>query len=399
MFLAVISLLLLLTGLYVRWRLVAPLPLGPSLKGLLAGVFWVLLAMAPLGVALRRQWPPAFWGQWAPVIGYPVLGWLSLIFCLLVLRDGLLAVYRIGEKLTGPIWLLSGRCSEMCDRQGSRRLTLNRTNAALVLLSVALAVWGYFQAIGVPPVKQVSVVIEGLPADLHGLKIVQLTDLHVGATLGRPFVEAVVERVNRLEADMVVITGDLVDGPAALLADDVAPLAGLKARLGKFFVTGNHEYYSGVMDWLAVIRSLGLDVLINDHRLVAFKTSRLLMAGVADLRAAAFFPDHRSDPFKAAAGAPAADVRILLAHQPKSFFEGATAGFDLQISGHTHGGQFYPWTWVVGLFQPFVAGLFHHGPAQLYVSRGTGFWGPPLRLGSPSEITLLRLTGSFLQTP
>lgn len=391
MFFIIISILLIFSGAYVRWRLISPLSLGPRTKTALALAFWALVALAPIGLALRRQWPPTLAGQWAGQLGYPVLGWLSLMFSLLLLRDGLLALWKISRKVYATGIALSGRPLSLPQDPALPLVVLNRTNAALMALSLVMAAWGYLQATGVAPVKEVTVVIDRLPPSLNGLKIVQLTDLHVGAGLTRQAVADVVDKVNGLAPDIVAVTGDLVDGPASLLADGVAPLANLRAGLGKYFVTGNHEYYSGVAGWLPVVRGLGFDVLLNEHRLVTGNGGRLVVAGITDPRAESFVPAQRSDPFKALAGAPAADVRILLAHQPKSFFEAARAGIDLQISGHTHGGQFFPWNLVVGLFQPFVAGLFQQGPAQLYVSRGTGFWGPPLRIGAPSEITLIRL--------
>jgi len=398
LFFIIISTLLILTGAYVRWRLVSPLPLGPRARTALALAFWALVALAPLGLALRRQWPPTLAGQIAGVIGYPILGWLSLIFSLLVLRDLILVLWKIGRNAAVMGLGLSGRPLVLTADPAASTVWLNRTNAAVLVVSLVMGAWGYFQATNIPAVREIRVVIDRLPPSLDGLKIVQITDLHVGANLGGDFVTGVVDRVNQLAPDLIAVTGDMVDGRVAMLADDVAPLAHLKARLGKYFVMGNHEYYSGAAEWIPAVRGLGMDVLLNEHRLVTHKGGRIIVAGITDPRAESFIPAQRSDPFKALAGAPAADVRILLAHQPKSFVEAAGAGIDLQISGHTHGGQFFPWNFVVGLFQPFVAGLFEQGPAQLYVSRGTGFWGPPLRIGAPSEITLIRLRTGKLDT-
>jgi hypothetical protein len=161
--------------------------------------------------------------------------------------------------------------------------------------------------------------------------------------------------------------------------------------MGNYFVTGNHEYYSGVMEWIEQIRRLGFSVLINEHRIITREKRKMLLAGVTDYREGRMLPGHQSDPHKAMKAAPKTDVKILLAHQPKNIFDAARAGYDLQISGHTHGGQFFPWNLLVGFSQPYVSGLHTHQNTRIYVSRGTGYWGPPLRVGSPSEITLIKL--------
>ena len=172
-------------------------------------------------------------------------------------------------------------------------------------------------------------------------------------------------------------------------------MAGLRSRHGSFFVTGNHEYYSGALEWMALLRRLGLKVLNNEHVLIEHEGAQLVMAGVADYSAHHFEPSHRSDPRAALAGAPAtAGLRVLLAHQPRSAEAAADAGFDVQLSGHTHGGQFWPWNLFVPLQQPFTAGLHRLRSLWVYTSRGTGYWGPPLRLGAPSEISLLRFVAA-----
>jgi predicted MPP superfamily phosphohydrolase len=238
-----------------------------------------------------------------------------------------------------------------------------------------------------PRVVRVTVPIADLPSDLAGFRILQLSDLHIGPTIRRRFVDAVVDRANALRPDLVAVTGDVADGLVPDLREHVAPLGRLKSPHGTFFVTGNHEYYWDVRGWIAELKRLGLEVLTNEHRIVQHGAGRLLLAGVTDLSAA-------SDPVAAAAGAPPSDVRVLLAHQPRSAFAAQAAGYDLQLSGHTHGGQYFPFNLLVRLFQPFVAGLHRLESMWLYVSRGTGYWGPPLRLGAPAEITLLELQPS-----
>ena len=241
-------------------------------------------------------------------------------------------------------------------------------------------------------VRDVDVPIAALPAGLHGFTIAQITDVHIGATIRRDYVEAVVDAVNALEADLVAITGDLVDGTVRQLAVHAEPLARLASRHGTFFVTGNHEYYSGAGAWINELRRLGVHVLVNEHAVLQHEGAALVVAGVTDFAAHHYDPSHRSDPGAAIAGAPAtAGAKLLLAHQPRSAIAAERAGFDLQLSGHTHGGQFLPWNFFVRFQQPFTAGLNRLGKLWVYTSRGTGYWGPPKRFGAPSEITRLRL--------
>lgn len=265
------------------------------------------------------------------------------------------------------------------------------TAVAVPLIALALTAWGLWNARRPARVKTVDIPLKDLPPALHGFRIAQLSDVHVGPTIKGSWIRPLVERVNALQADVVAITGDLVDGSVRDLAPHVAPLADLRSRHGTFFVTGNHEYYSGAPSWIAELRRLGLTVLMNEHVVLRQQDAELVLAGVADWSAHHFEPTHRSDPARAIEGAPKDARKVLLAHQPRSASAAAEAGFDLQLSGHTHGGQFLPWNWFVPLQQPFVAGLHAVRDLWVYVSRGTGYWGPPKRLGAPSEITQIRL--------
>src|SRR6185312_1319029 len=199
-------------------------------------------------------------------------------------------------------------------------------------------------------IVRVRIPLADLPSALHGFTIAQVSDVHVGRTIKRRYVEAIVRAVNGLEADLVAVTGDLVDGTVEELAAHTAPFGELRARHGAFFVTGNHEYYSGERAWIGEISRLGLRVLMNQHVVVTHRGASIVVAGVTDFSAHHFDPAQRSDPQAAIAGAPAdAGARILLAHQPRSAFAALHAGFDLQLSGHTHGGQFWPWMFFVRL--------------------------------------------------
>ncbi|RYF18207.1 MAG: metallophosphoesterase [Comamonadaceae bacterium] len=355
--------------LYIAARLAPPLPApwGATLAILLAAS----ALLVPGGLLARRLLrPPA--ADRLTWVGMLALGLFSTLLVLTLMRDLLLLVAASWGPLP-PGWGM-------------------RSAAATGVLALALTVLGFFNARRTAAVRRVRVALPRLHADLEGLRIVQITDIHVGPTIKHGYLQAIVDRVNALEPDVVAVTGDLVDGSVAELAPHVAPLAGLRARHGVYFVTGNHEYYSGVHGWVRELRRLGLKVLHNEHVVLRQGDGALVLAGVPDFSGHHFDPEHRSDPAHALLGAPAGATRVLLAHQPRTAPSAAQAGFDLQISGHTHGGQFLPWSFFVPLQQPFTAGLHQLGCLQIYVSRGTGYWGPPKRLGAPSEIAELRLS-------
>jgi predicted MPP superfamily phosphohydrolase len=360
--------LLTLLHLLVAWRLAAalPAPAAAAVVALLALSAWLI----PAGFTHRRGGSRSTADRWTWA-GMTALGLFSMLLVLTLLREAaLLAAWAFGAR---DAWLAP-------------------TAAAVPLLALAATALGFANARRVPRVRHVDVPLAGLPAALHGFTVAQISDLHVGPTVKAGWVRAVVERANTIGADLVALTGDLVDGRVQDLAADVAPLAGLRSRHGSFFVTGNHEYYSGAAEWIGQARALGMRVLLDEHVVVDHGGEDVVVAGVADYTARHFDPRHRSDPQAALAGAPAgAALRLLLAHQPRSAPAAAAAGFDVQLSGHTHGGQFWPWNLFVPLQQPFVAGLSRLGRLWVYTSRGTGYWGPPLRLGAPAEITALRL--------
>ncbi|HEU4726282.1 MAG TPA: metallophosphoesterase [Kofleriaceae bacterium] len=222
---------------------------------------------------------------------------------------------------------------------------------------------------------------------LDGFSIVQLSDLHVGMTIDRTFVERVVDHANRLSPDVIALTGDLVDGRVQDLRDDVAPLAQLRARHGVYAVTGNHEYYSGADEWIAELTRLGARYLRNQRVAIGDGAAQFDLAGVDDYSAAGW-PGHGEDLAAALGGRDPGRAVVLLAHQPRQVRNAARHGVDLQLSGHTHGGQIWPWHYIVRLQQGgLLAGRYDVDGTQLYVSRGCGYWGPPVRLLAPLEIT------------
>ena len=305
-----------------------------------------------------------------------LMGLFSSLFVLTLLRDGVALVLWLAGVVGLP--KVPGHW-------------LDLSSIGVVALALLITLVGLYGARRPPRVKVVDVPMKDLPPALNGFKIAQISDMHVGPTIKRPAMKYVVATINKLEPDVVAITGDLVDGNVYELSRHVAPLAGLRSRHGTFFVTGNHEYYSGVQPWLKYLPTLGVRVLLNEHVILLHHHAPIVLAGVTDFSAASYDTSHRSDVALAITGAPRAAVKVLLAHQPRSAQAAEAAGFDLQISGHTHGGQFLPWNFFVRFQQPFTAGLHRVNEMLIYISRGTGYWGPPKRFGAPSEITLLRL--------
>ena len=374
------------------------LRLLPALAATFAGA-WPLLLLAMLVlsaasmplpfVSARSSGRPALADGWK-WLGLLSMGWLSSMFVLTIARDA-------GLLLTWLVTALGGWTIDWPRGQAW-------SAAAVPLLATLISLIGFLNARRTASVVHVDVPIRDLPSGLDGFTIAQLSDIHVGPTIRRGYIQRIVDAVNGLGADMIAITGDLVDGTVAELRDHVAPLAGLRARHGTFVVTGNHEYYAGAHAWIDELRRLGLRVLLNEHVVLQTRNVRgaqtdeevldsaLVVAGVTDYTAAHFDAAHASDPQRALHDAPPlVRTRLLLAHQPRSAPAAAEAGYQLQLSGHTHGGQFFPWNLFVPLQQPFTAGLHRLREMWVYTSRGTGYWGPPKRFGAPSEITLLRL--------
>ncbi|WP_446222014.1 metallophosphoesterase [Nocardia sp. IBHARD005] len=353
----------------VPWWMLVAAPTGRSGTRFRVGTVACVLGYLCLPVALfLGHGPPQF--DPAAIVGDVLLGVLWVVFVWSVIGSvvrGALRVVRV-ERI-----------------RASRGVAL-----AVVAVSVVLTGYGVYEARRVPQVRTVDVAIPGLADGLDGLRVVVLTDTHFAAIDRAEWSRRVVDVVNAQQPDIVGLAGDLVDGSVANRADQVAPLARVEAPLGRFYITGNHEYLDDAQGWIDYMASIGWQPLHNAHRTVERDGDRLVVAGIDD--PTADVPGHGPDLRAALAGTDPELPTVLLAHQPKQVADSSAVGVELQISGHTHGGQIWPFHYLVRLDQPVVAGLSRHANnTQLYTSRGTGYWGPPMRVFAPSEITVLVL--------
>ena len=341
-------------------------------------------AIAALGGLLvvfpvAERWLGAARVRW---LAWPASIWMGFAFLLVVL----FGATDLALWLAGGVAAAAGLEAETLPGGPSPARALGVLAAGGLLAAGALR-----SGLRPPAVRRVEVELRRWPGALDGLRIVQISDVHLGALLGRGFAASLARRVNALRPDLVAVTGDLVDGSVHHLADDVAPLRELRARLGVYFVTGNHDHYSGADGWVAMARSLGMRVLRNERVAIEDRGATFDLAGVEDHHARLVSDTHVEDLPAALDGRDPARPVILLAHDPSTFKQASRCGVDLQLSGHTHGGQIFPFGLLVRLVIPFVAGLYERDGSLLYVSRGTGFWGPPMRLLAPAEITELVL--------
>ncbi len=367
---------------------------------LLFGVPWWTLIVA------GARWPVA-----VVVIGTIVFGGALLAFPPLMFLGHLRRLdwaARVADTMLGVIWVLfvwsvlgnvlrlALLIADVADPARSRVVA-----AATAAVTLVLVLWGYAEAMRVPRVRRVDVTIPRLGAGLDGVRVVLLTDTHYGPIDRARWSAGVVAAVNELDADIVCHTGDIADGTVSQRREQAAPLGRVRARLARAYVTGNHEYFGEAQGWLDHMRELGWEPLHNRHIVVERGGSRLVVAGVDDATAASSgSPGHHADHAAALDGADPDLPVLLLAHQPRQIDAAVAHGVDLQISGHTHGGQIWPFHFLVRVDQPTVQGLSRHGDrTQLYTSRGTGFWGPPLRVFAPSEITLLTLRAAGAEPP
>jgi uncharacterized protein len=373
---------------YYLWTRLVRDPALPEPWRRIATVALVVLALAlPIAMLAFRLAPQPL-ARLLPAAAFTWLGLAFMLFCAALALDLVRLVAHGGELLATLL-----RDRSVPPQDPGRRLFVARAVAGGAALATSgAAALAFRSATGPAQVTEVPVRLERLPRALSGFTIAQITDLHVGPTSGERAVRRVVEQTNALRPDVVAITGDLVDGSVRELGPTIAQIAALRARHGVFFVTGNHEYYSGVAEWLAELRRLGIRVMRNERVTLGDAGAAIDLAGIDDWSA-------RGDSdllARALAGRDAERGLVLLAHQPRGIDAAVRSGVELQISGHTHGGQIVPFNLIVAAAQPYVRGLHRHvegGRAgQIYVSRGTGYWGPPLRLGSPPEIAKIVLT-------
>ena len=371
-FIAVLLFILAVLPAYVAHRLLAPFEWSRRRKWFAWAVIEVLLLATPATMGLHRR-IEAGWADAVTAAAYVGFGLFVFLLFYVVVRDVIWLALRLAGLPAAP----------------RRRLWLRRTSVAVIAASVASLAVGMWQALGEPRVVRVSVPIAGLPPALEGFRIVHLSDIHLGPWKKRRDLARIVEIANRLEPDIVAITGDFVDGTVAFRGRDAKPLKDLNAPV--FFAIGNHDVYSGAEAWSALLEDLGVRVLAGESETVSAGSGNVLIAGVVDPAMARAAPRRAREPALLVSGDGPAAVRILIAHRNTDAFAAEAAGFDLLLSGHTHGGQFFPATLVIPRLHPFPVGLQRWKRLWVYTSTGAGFWGPPVRFLNPPEIAVIEL--------
>ncbi len=356
---------------YLAQRLIFEPGFSP---GVTRGLSVLLIGLA-LTLIVEPIAPRVLRPRYARILVWPSVIWMGFAF---------IAVIALGAS-DGLLWMLGATGS-------GDPASVSRVRAALVVgVAFSVGLTALRSGLAPPRLRRVELRLPRWPKALDGFRIVQISDIHIGPVLGKEFAASIVKRVNALEPDLIAVTGDLVDGGVEPLRDEVEPFARLEAPQGVFFVTGNHDYLSGADPWVARARELGMHVLRNQRVRLGDEPAAFDLAGVEDHHARYLGGDPGEDLHAALDGRDHGRALILLAHDPSTFKQARRMGIDLQLSGHTHGGQIWPFNYVVRLVIPYVAGHYRDGDAQLYVSRGTGFWGPPMRLFAPAEITELML--------
>ena len=339
----------------------------------------IILLLYMLTAMLLSRHLPIKYSQPLLWIAYLWMGIMMLLFFTLLLTDLIKVILYFYSKYT----ISSGGSVDSERRQFlSGLFTLGAS--AIVLMTSGISVINYYSK---PFVNRINMHLKGLPKIFNGFKIVQISDLHIGQLMTKSKFEEIVQQVNDLKPDLIAITGDLVDGSIELLSHEVTPIRKLKAENGVFFVTGNHEYYSGVENWIIEIEKLGIKVLSNENIEINNREDSFYIAGVNDHEAKRFGEKHAANFNQALSGLGKSKKVILLAHQPIAVREAADYGVDLVLSGHTHGGQIWPFNNLVYLQQPYIKGFYKYKKTKLFVNQGTGCWGPPMRLGTKNEIT------------
>ena len=398
-FLTVFTLILTAGFIYLKKRFVLLLPFQQKTKKHLSTLLFVMIYssvfMMPLRLIENTFSDFLYW------YAFISLGIAHLLILLTFFRDVILFTLPLLSKIKLTLIsnfsdsnkIESAPSEEVLknNKLSRKEFFIQASNKTIISAVTGLASYSLYQARKVANLTPVDIPLKNLPIDFDGFKITQITDIHVGPTIKKNYVEAIVDAVNSTKPDLVAITGDLVDGSVDALYSHVEPLKNLRSRYGNYFVTGNHEYYSGADAWVEAIHNLGIKTLMNEHVVLTKKKSHLILAGVTDYTAHRILPKHKTDPLKAIQDCEVDGCKIVLAHQPRSIYKVAEVGYDLQISGHTHGGQLFPYNFFIHLVQPFVEGLHRYKNTWIYVNRGTGYWGIPMRLGAPSEIAEITL--------
>ena len=307
-------------------------------------------------------------------LGYAGLGTVSLLFFIQMGTDLLLLIKLLLAK------------SHSFDPHRRAFIGLSAKTIVGGLAGIG-SIWGMYQALKEPVIKRVEIKIEGLPESLIGFRMAQITDLHVGSMITGKFVERVTRKIQKLNADMLFFTGDAADGSVQSYGEHLNSLAEINPKYGKYFVTGNHEYYSDMNGWLNLIEGLGFKILVNESQNIIINDATIMITGIPDRSGGHFSSFHKTNMQKAVGGMNSSDLKILLAHQPGDVEHATKYGFDLQLSGHTHGGQYFPFSLLVRMAHPFLKGLHKRENTWIYINQGTGYWGPPLRICTEPEIT------------
>lgn len=346
-------------------------------------ILTLLLFIAMIGWELIYHYDVSlankFWFRTLAWTGSTLLGiWVTFILFSFIVDTGRFAFLAI-TTLTHTVPL----------KQIQNAALFQWISIIIFVISLLIAGFGLKTALSEPKIIEVFVPLKNKPPALQAMKIVQISDLHIGIMIRRNYVEKVVQKVNALKPDLIVLTGDVADGTPDDLVDQLQPLTKLYAPLGKFYVTGNHEYYWGAEKWVEKMSELGFTPLINENRVINFAGVKILIAGITDISAKQFLSSHESDTQKAIFSNDKTAFKILLSHNPRSLGDAEKAGFDLQLSGHTHAGQFFPFSLLVFLAHKHRTGLNCQNEIWLYINSGTGSWGPHNRYGINSEITVI----------
>ncbi|QFZ22466.1 metallophosphoesterase [Saccharothrix syringae] len=390
---------------YYLWKRLVRDTTRPGLARRVATVVFVVLYVLMMGAvavsgtsnwfATALSWPGYVWLA-CVFYGAMVLGVLEVPRVLLVrAARGREVSVAVGPEVSEGIPEASAEpVPEAPGVDPGRRLFLARSLAVAGGVATAGVVgYGLSEGLGGPQLKRVPITLAKLDPRLNGYRIAVVSDIHLGPLLGRGHTERIVRLINEQQADLVAIVGDLVDGSVAELGEAASPLRDLVSTHGSFFVTGNHEYYSGAQEWLAEVERLGVNPLRNERLTIERGGAAFDLAGVNDVNGKSF--DDAPDFARALDGRDTSRPVVLMAHQPVQAREAAKHGVDLQLSGHTHGGQMFPFHLVVGLQQPVRSGLEVIDGTQVYTTNGAGFWGPPVRVGAPPEVTVVELRHNF----